>query len=114
LDLPPFVEQGGIGKAGQLFGDRLTPLMEQLSKELAGGARPRKAGCRRLSAMSQRLWWTAHSARISRRSITPLTASESSGCKISVMDDSMTVIKHSSPRTGISYCAVTMRGKVTF
>jgi len=35
LDLPPFVEQGGIGKAAQLFGDRLTPLMEQLSKELA-------------------------------------------------------------------------------
>src|SRR5262249_40319932 len=35
LDLPPFVEQGGIGKATEIFGDRLTPLMDELSKALA-------------------------------------------------------------------------------
>jgi type I restriction enzyme R subunit len=31
----PFVEHGGIGKAAQVFGDRLTPLMDELSEVLA-------------------------------------------------------------------------------
>lgn len=35
LDLPPFIEQGGIGKAVQVFGDRLTPLMNELTEVLA-------------------------------------------------------------------------------
>ena len=35
LELPPFTEQGGIGKAVQVFGDRLTPLMNELTEVLA-------------------------------------------------------------------------------
>jgi type I restriction enzyme R subunit len=35
LNLPPFVEEGGIGKAVQVFGDRLGPLMNELSEVLA-------------------------------------------------------------------------------
>jgi type I restriction enzyme R subunit len=31
----PFAERGGIGKAAQVFGDRLAPLMEELTKVLA-------------------------------------------------------------------------------
>lgn len=33
--LTPFVEHGGIGKAVQVFGDRLTPLMDELTEALA-------------------------------------------------------------------------------
>jgi hypothetical protein len=29
-----FTERGGIGKAVQIFGDRLTPLMEELTEAL--------------------------------------------------------------------------------
>jgi type I restriction enzyme R subunit len=35
LNLPPFAEEGGIGKAVQVFGDRLTPLMDELTEALA-------------------------------------------------------------------------------
>jgi type I restriction enzyme R subunit len=35
LDYTPFVERGGIGKAWELFGDRLTPLLEELTEVLA-------------------------------------------------------------------------------
>ncbi len=35
FEYTPFVEHGGIGKAVQVFGDRLAPLMEELSKVLA-------------------------------------------------------------------------------
>jgi type I restriction enzyme, R subunit len=35
LTLPPFVEQGGIGRAVQVFGDRLGPLMDELTEVLA-------------------------------------------------------------------------------
>ncbi len=31
----PFVEQGGIGKAVELFGDELTPLLDELNVALA-------------------------------------------------------------------------------
>lgn len=31
----PFAEHGGIGKATQVFGDRLAPLMEELTEVLA-------------------------------------------------------------------------------
>ena len=35
FDYTPFTERGGIGKAAQVFGDRLTPLMEELTEVLA-------------------------------------------------------------------------------
>jgi len=35
FDYTPFVEHGGIGKAVQVFGDRLTPLMAELTEALA-------------------------------------------------------------------------------
>jgi type I restriction enzyme R subunit len=35
LSLTPFTERGGIGKAVQVFGDQLTPLMEELTEALA-------------------------------------------------------------------------------
>lgn len=35
FDYTPFVEQGGIGKAHKLFGDGLTPLLEDLNQALA-------------------------------------------------------------------------------
>ncbi len=35
LDLPPFTEHGGIGKAFQVFGERLAPLMSELTEVLA-------------------------------------------------------------------------------
>ena len=35
FEYTPFVEHGGIGKAAQVFGDRLTPLMEELTEVLA-------------------------------------------------------------------------------
>jgi type I restriction enzyme R subunit len=35
FEYTPFVEHGGIGKAVQVFGDRLTPLMDQLTEALA-------------------------------------------------------------------------------
>jgi type I restriction enzyme R subunit len=35
FEYTPFVEHGGIGKAVQVFGDRLTPLMEELTAVLA-------------------------------------------------------------------------------
>jgi type I restriction enzyme R subunit len=31
----PFVEHGGIGRAVQVFGDRLTPLLDELTGVLA-------------------------------------------------------------------------------
>jgi len=31
FEYTPFVEQGGIGKAYQVFGERLTPLLEELT-----------------------------------------------------------------------------------
>ena len=35
FDYTPFVEHGGIGKAYQVFGDRLSPLLNELSEALA-------------------------------------------------------------------------------
>ena len=35
FEYTPFVEHGGIGKAAQVFGDRLTPLMDELTEVLA-------------------------------------------------------------------------------
>jgi type I restriction enzyme, R subunit len=35
FEYTPFVEHGGIGKAVQVFGDRLTPLMDELTEALA-------------------------------------------------------------------------------
>jgi type I restriction enzyme R subunit len=35
FEYTPFVEHGGIGKAVQVFGDRLTPLMNELTEALA-------------------------------------------------------------------------------
>ena len=35
FDYTPFTEHGGIGKAAQVFGDRLTPLMDELTEALA-------------------------------------------------------------------------------
>ena len=35
FEYTPFVEHGGIGKAAQVFGDRLGPLMNELSEVLA-------------------------------------------------------------------------------
>ena len=35
FEYTPFVEHGGIGKAAQVFGDRLTPLMNELTEVLA-------------------------------------------------------------------------------
>lgn len=35
FDYTPFVEHGGIGKAHQVFGERLTPLMDELTEVLA-------------------------------------------------------------------------------
>jgi type I restriction enzyme R subunit len=35
FELTPFVEHGGIGKAAQVFGDRLTPLTDELTEVLA-------------------------------------------------------------------------------
>jgi type I restriction enzyme R subunit len=35
FEYTPFVEHGGIGKAVQVFGDRLAPLMDELSEVLA-------------------------------------------------------------------------------
>ncbi len=35
FEYTPFVEHGGIGKAVQVFGDRLTPLVDELSEALA-------------------------------------------------------------------------------
>ncbi len=35
FDLAPFAQQGGIGKAHQIFGDRLTTIIEELNGTLA-------------------------------------------------------------------------------
>ena len=35
FEYTPFAEHGGIGKAAQVFGDRLTPLMDELTEVLA-------------------------------------------------------------------------------
>ena len=35
FEYTPFVEHGGIGRAVQVFGDRLTPLMDELTEALA-------------------------------------------------------------------------------
>jgi type I restriction enzyme R subunit len=35
FEYTPFVEHGGIGKAVQVFGERLTPLMNELTEVLA-------------------------------------------------------------------------------
>jgi type I restriction enzyme R subunit len=35
FEYTPFVEHGGIGKAAQVFGERLTPLMDELTEVLA-------------------------------------------------------------------------------
>ena len=35
FEYTPFVEHGGIGKAVQVFGDRLTPLLDELTEVLA-------------------------------------------------------------------------------
>ncbi len=35
FEYTPFVEHGGIGKAAQVFGDRLSPLMAELTEVLA-------------------------------------------------------------------------------
>ena len=35
FEYTPFAEHGGIGKASQVFGDRLTPLMNVLTEALA-------------------------------------------------------------------------------
>ena len=35
FEYTPFAEHGGIGKAVQVFGDRLTPLMDELTEVLA-------------------------------------------------------------------------------
>ena len=35
LDYTPFVERGGIGKAYEVFGDRLAPLLDELTGVLA-------------------------------------------------------------------------------
>jgi type I restriction enzyme R subunit len=35
FEYTPFVEHGGIGKAVQVFGDRLSPLMDELTEALA-------------------------------------------------------------------------------
>jgi type I restriction enzyme R subunit len=35
FDYTPFAEHGGIGKAFQVFGDRLNPLMAELTEVLA-------------------------------------------------------------------------------
>ena len=35
FDYTPFAEHGGIGKATQVFGDRLGPLMDELTEALA-------------------------------------------------------------------------------
>ena len=35
FEYTPFVEHGGIGRAVQVFGDRLTPLMNELTEALA-------------------------------------------------------------------------------
>jgi type I restriction enzyme, R subunit len=34
FEYTPFVEHGGIGRAAQVFGDRLTPLMDELTEAL--------------------------------------------------------------------------------
>jgi type I restriction enzyme, R subunit len=35
FDYTPFVEHGGIGKAYELFGDELSPLLDELNEALA-------------------------------------------------------------------------------
>ena len=35
FEYTPFTEHGGIGKAVQVFGDQLTPLLEELTEVLA-------------------------------------------------------------------------------
>ena len=35
FDLPPLSQFGGLGKAYQLFGDRLQPILEELNERLA-------------------------------------------------------------------------------
>jgi type I restriction enzyme R subunit len=35
FDYTPFAEHGGIGRAAQVFGDNLTPLMTELTQVLA-------------------------------------------------------------------------------
>jgi type I restriction enzyme R subunit len=35
FEYTPFVEHGGLGKAHQVFGERLTPLMDELTQVLA-------------------------------------------------------------------------------
>jgi type I restriction enzyme R subunit len=35
FELTPFLEHGGIGKAVQVFGERLTPLADELTEVLA-------------------------------------------------------------------------------
>jgi type I restriction enzyme, R subunit len=35
FDYTPFIEHGGIGKAYQVFGERLSPLMDELTEVLA-------------------------------------------------------------------------------
>ena len=34
FDYVPFAEHGGLGRAAQLFGDDLTPLLDELNREL--------------------------------------------------------------------------------
>ena len=35
FDLPPFSQQGGLGRVHQLFGAQLPPLLAELNRELA-------------------------------------------------------------------------------
>ena len=35
FEYTPFAEHGGIGKAVQIFGDRLTPITDELTEALA-------------------------------------------------------------------------------
>ena len=35
FEYPPFVERGGLGKAYELFGDDLDPLLDELTEVLA-------------------------------------------------------------------------------
>ena len=35
LDYTPFVERGGVGKAYEVFGEQLAPLLEELTEVLA-------------------------------------------------------------------------------
>jgi len=52
FEFTPFAEHGGIGKAVQVFGDGLAPLMEELTEVLAAGTICQKGGRGRHSATS--------------------------------------------------------------